>query len=187
LLNQYYLQMKKIILLPSIAVILFSCGPSAEESANAKKNFLQSLDSMNAKLEEQVNDYCKCLETGTVDECNDKYQVFGATWLTVSKQTDDSYKYKVTPEESKMVRDKTNELFDKKATCVKEAMANTITDADGKTHRVASSADSSASTDKTTSSESTGNTTATKKSAEKTKSTEKEKEHHSEKKSDNDM
>lgn len=182
-------KMRKIILLPFIALVVASCGPSEEELANAKKQCLQSIDSMMAIYETQVADYCKCLETGTTDECQNKHKTAHATWMYLMKQTDESYKYMVMPDESKKIREKYSEIMDRGAYCAKDAIANTVMRSDGTTYRAKSvatdditpAAESSTKTE-TPSPDNNSKTTSTKKSTEKTKVKEEE-EHHSEEKS----
>lgn len=185
--------MKKLILLPFTAVFLFSCGPSEEELANEKKKFQQSVDSLHAVYEVQVNDYCKCLETKTTDECKNLHAPASATLMKLYDMADIAHKYVKVVSEISTIRAKTAAIMDKGAYCAKDAIANTVMRSDGTTYRAKSVAtdditpavENSTKT-ATPSSDNNSKTTSTQKSKEKTKPVEEEHHHDEpEKKSDN--
>ena len=167
--------MKKLILLPFTAVFLFSCGPSEEEIAAEKAKFLGTADSLLAVYEKQINDYCKCLETKTTDECKNLHTPASATWMKLNDMTDIAHKYVKSVDEISAIRDKTAALMDKGAYCARDAMANTVMRSDGTTYRAKSVAtdDITPASESSTKTETTAKTSPAKTtSKEKAKSTE---------------
>lgn len=115
--------MKKTILFAATILFLASCGGAKMSKEDQQKMAVHIIDSLNVKLETQVNDYCKCLETKGIKDCQPIYVDLCATDDSVSRRTRDaSLSAIITPEDYKKLNAKTVSLFDRKAECAKAAM-----------------------------------------------------------------
>ena len=179
------MKINKLISLLIMTIILVSCGPSEEELAVEKKDFLHSVDSLLTVYEGQVNDYCNCLETKTHDDCKSVFHVSHETWMNLNRKADIAHQYVKVVSEITAIRDKTGALMDKGAHCAQapnkaEAAALGITLHDESTDNISTSSTNSSSTNNTEQ-----KTTTVKKTTKETKKQEDDDEHHSESKSEN--
>jgi hypothetical protein len=88
-----------------------------------KKLVIHQIDSLNKSLESQVDEYCKCLETGTVKDCQPIYEKICVTYDSASRKTENALMGNIiTTEDNEKLHGKTASLFDKKAACAKAAM-----------------------------------------------------------------
>lgn len=115
--------MKKAFLFLGIVLIIAACGGKKMSKEDQKKATIHVIDSLNTALEGQVNDYCKCLETGTIKDCQPLYEKLCMTYDSAKRRTEDAFlKTIITKEENDKMDGKTGSLFDKKAACAKAAI-----------------------------------------------------------------
>ncbi len=110
-----------------------SCGGNQSESKDAKDSKdvksekdspLKTLDEMGVKLTKQVDDYCTCLETKTIKDCQPLYDLLGDTWKALSDQTTEAYtKHKIEKADYDRLLKIDRDQFDRKAACAKANMA----------------------------------------------------------------
>ena len=89
-----------------------------------KKMAIHVIDSLNTKLAAQVDDYCKCLQSGTIQSCQPTYVELCTTYDSCHSRIESaSMAGLFTADEYKQYKGQATSLFDKKAACAKAAMA----------------------------------------------------------------
>ena len=115
--------MKKLFLFLGVILFVAACGGKKMSADDQKKQVIHIIDSLNTSLEAQVNDYCKCLESGTIQSCQPIYEKLCITYNSASRRTEDAFmNHVITKEDNDKLHGKTASLFDKKAVCAKAAM-----------------------------------------------------------------
>jgi hypothetical protein len=115
--------MKKMTLIFAGAMlILASCG-STEEKAKNKEVNLQTINEQMIILDKASNDFCECLETKSLDECNDFHLLACKSFDLIMANIDEMPKNgEKDPKVLEDLRNKAIPLFDKKANCAKRKM-----------------------------------------------------------------
>lgn len=115
--------MKNLILILAAIAFIYSCGAPQMTKEEKTKLAIHTVDSLNSKLEGQVNDYCKCLDTKTIKDCQPIYEALCVTYDSASRKTRDAaIDGLLTKDDEKRLHMETAKWFDKKAACAKVAM-----------------------------------------------------------------
>lgn len=115
--------MKKSILLVSAILYLASCGSHEMTKEEKTKLVIHTVDSLNKKLEAQATEYCNCLETKGIKDCQPIYLELCTTYDSASRKTRDAaYEGLLTKDDESKLHNETGKQFDRKAVCAKAAM-----------------------------------------------------------------
>jgi hypothetical protein len=115
--------MKNLILILTAIAFIASCGAPKMSKEDQAKQVIHQVDSLNSKLEGQANDYCKCLETKSTNDCQSIYVDLCTTYDSASAKTRDAaYGGLITKDEEQRLHKATAKQFDRKAACAKAAM-----------------------------------------------------------------
>jgi hypothetical protein len=98
---------------------LTACGKKEPEGPGVPE-----LDALVTKLTGEADAYCKCLETGTIQSCNQYHLAASDSWDQIRKQSESSYVHHVIEKaDYDRLQKAGNQQFDRKAMCAKARMA----------------------------------------------------------------